>query len=216
MGNSMATKQTLNLVRGKTLSLVIRWEQETPIVSKAISAISFATGFPRLTVASHGIPDGWRSAVVRVASPKEINAQNDIPRGRDLRETTVIDANTIEYNGLVPVTDGRDWAEYTTGGFVQYNTPKDLTGYTIRIKIKDKVGGTVLLSTELGDAPLNLITAVANNATKTITIEIPAAVTEDLAWSKGVWEVEGESSTGKVDSIIAPSPVTVSDEVVTP
>lgn len=212
----MATKQTLNLVRGKTLSLVIRWGQESPIISKAISAISFTTGFPRLTVASHGIPNGWRSAVVRVASPKEINAQNDVPRGKDLRETTVIDANTIEYNGLVPVTDGRDWPAYTAGGFVQYHTPKDLTGYTIRVKVKDKVGGTVLLSTEAGDTPLNLITAVADNATKGIAIEIPATATEALTWSKGVWEVEGESSTGKVDSIIAPSPVTVSDEVVTP
>ena len=212
----MATTKTLNIVRGKTLSLVIRWEQATPIVSKAISAISFATGFPRLTVASHGIPDGWRSAVIRVDTPKQINAQNDTPRGKDLRETMVIDANTIEYNGLVPVTDGRDWATYTTGGFVQYNTPKDLTGYTIRVKIKDKVGGTVLLSTEAGDDPLDLITAVADNATKTITIEIPATATEALTWSKGTWEVEGENSTGKVDSIIAPSPVTVGDEVVTP
>ncbi len=212
----MATTKTLNIVRGKTLSLVIRWEQATPIVSKAITAISFATGFPRLTVSSHGMPDGWRSAVVRVASPKEINATNDIPRTSDLRETTVIDANTIEYNGLVPVTDGRDWSAYTTGGFVQYHTPKDLTDYEIRVKVKDRVGGTVLLSTELGDAPLNLITAVADNATKSITIEILATDTEGITWNKGVWEVEGESSTGKVESIIAPSPVTVGDEVVTP
>jgi hypothetical protein len=212
----MAKSHPITLVRGKTFSLVIRWEQETPIVSKAISAISFATGFPRLTVASHGLVDGWRSAVVRVDAPKQINAPNDTPRQSDYRETTVIDASTIEYNGLVPVTDGREWAAYTSNGFVQYHTPKDLAGYAIRVKVKDKVGGTVLLSTEAGDTPLNLITAVADNATKTITIEIPASVTEDLAWSKGIWEVEGESSTGKVDSIIAPSPVTVGDEVVTP
>ncbi len=211
----MATTKTLNIVRGKTLSLVIRWEQATPIVSKAITAISFATGFPRLTVASHGIPDGWRSAVVRVASPKEINAQNDIPRSNDLRETTVIDANTIEYNGLVPVTDGRNWAAYTTGGFVQYNTPKDLDGYIIRVKVKDRVGGTVLLSTEAGDTPLDLISATADNATKTITVAIAATTTENLTWSKGVWEVEGESLSGNVDSIIEPSPVTVGDEVIT-
>jgi hypothetical protein len=215
----MATIKPLHIVRGKTLSLVIRWEQRTPIISKAITAISFATGFPRLTVASHGIPDGWRSAVVRVAAPKEINSKNDIPRTSDLRETTVIDANTIEYNGLVPVTDGRDWAAYTTGGFVQYHTPKDLTDYEIRVKVKDHVGGTVLLSTELGDAPLNLITAVADNATKSIAIEIDCAnetLNETLTWNKGAWEVEGESSTGTVESIIAPSPVTVGDEVITP
>lgn len=212
----MAKSHPITLVRGKTFSLVIRWEQETPIISKPITAISFATGFPRLTVASHGLTDGWRSAVVRVDAPKQINAPNDTPRQSDYRETTVIDASTIEYNGLVPVTDGREWAAYTSNGFVQYHTPKDLAGYAIRVKVKDKVGGTVLLSTEAGDTPLNLITAVADNATKGIAIEIPATATEALTWSKGVWEVEGESSTGKVDSIIAPSPVTVGDEVVTP
>ena len=84
------------------------------------------------------------------------------------------------------------------------------------MKVKDKVGGTVLLSTELDDAPLNLVTATADDANKTITVEIAATTAEDLTWAKGVWEVEAESSTGKVDSIIAPSPVTVGDEVVTP
>ena len=77
----------------------------------------------------------------------------------------------------------------------------------------------MLLSTELGDAPLNLITAVADNATKSIAIEIDCAnetLNETLTWNKGAWEVEGESSTGTVESIIAPSPVTVGDEVITP
>ena len=212
----MAIKQTLNIVRGKTTQLVIRWET-TPVVSKAITAISTATGFPRLTVPSHGIPQGWRAYVVGVQAPKQINAQNNPPRSSDYREVTVIDANTIEFNGLVPVDDnGRDWAAYTSGGFVQYNTPQSLAGATVRVKIKDKVGGTVLLSTELGDAPLNLITATADDANKAITIEITAGTTEDLTWDKGVLEVEAQASGGKVDSIIAPSPVTVGDEVVTP
>jgi hypothetical protein len=84
------------------------------------------------------------------------------------------------------------------------------------VKIKDRVGGTVLLSTEAGDSPLNLIVADADDALKTITVEIAATVTEDLTWDKGVWEVESENSvTGVVRSIIAPSPVIVGDEVVT-
>lgn len=212
----MATKQTLNITRGKTLALVIRWET-TPVVSKAITAISLATGFPRLTVPSHGAPNGWRGYVISVQGMKQINARNNPPRPSDFREFTVIDANTLELNGVVPIDDnGREWSAYTSGGFVQYNTPKDLTGQTIRVKVKDRVGGTVLLSTEAVDSPLNVVEAIADNATKTIQITTPATDTEALAWDKGVWEVEAESSTGVVESIIAPSLALVGDEVVTP
>jgi hypothetical protein len=214
----MATKQTLNLVQGKTLSLVIRWET-SPVVAKAITAISLASGFPRLTVTSHGCPDGWRGYVTSAQGMKQINAENpDKPRTKDYHEATVIDANTIEFNGWNPVDDsGRDWSAYTSGGFFKYNTPKSLANKTIRVKIKDKVGGTVLLSTEVADTPLDLIVATADDALKAITVEIAATTTEDLTWDTGVWEVEAEDSvTAKVDSIIAPSLVTVGDEVVTP
>lgn len=211
----MATKQTLNLVRGKTLLTVIRWET-TPVVSKAITAISTASGFPRATVNSHGATNGWRGYVTSVQGMRQLNTDN--PERPTYREVTVIDANTLEFNGLNPVDDnGRDWPDYIAGGFFKYNTPKSLANKTIRVKVKDKVGGTVLLSTEAGDAPLNLITAVADNATKTITVEIGATTTEALTWAKGVWEVEAEDSvTGVVDSIIAPSSVLVGDEVITP
>ena len=63
---------------------------------------------------------------------------------------------------------------------------------------------------------MNLITATADDANKVITIEIDATTTEDLTWDKGSWEVEVESSSGVVESVISPSPVTVGDEVVTP
>lgn len=212
----MATKQTLNIVRGKTVQLVIRWET-TPVVSVPITAISLAYGAPRITATGHGLTNGWRVAVVRVGGMKQINAENSPPRESDYHEATVVDANTIELNGVVPVDEnGRDWSAYTSGGFLQYNTPKNLSDKTIRVKVKDKVGGTVLLSTEAGDAPLNAITATANHATKTISLEIPASATEVLTWSKAVWEVEAESAGGVVESVIAVSPVTVSDEVVTP
>jgi len=147
---------------------------------------------------------------------KQINTENaERPKYRDI---TVIDANTLEFNGWNPVDDnGRDWSAYTSGGFFKYKTPVSLLNETPRVKIKDRVGGTVLLSTEAGDSPLNLIVADADDALKTITVEIAATVTEDLTWDKGVWEVESENSvTGVVRSIIAPSPVIVGDEVVTP
>lgn len=213
----MATKQTLNIVQGKTLSLVIRWET-TPVVSKPITAISLATGFPRLTVTSHGCPDGWRGYVTSVQGMKQINSENNPPRKSDYHEVTVIDANTIEFNGWNPVDDsGRDWSAYTSGGFFKYNTPKSLVNKTIRVKIKDRVGGTVLLSTELDDAPLNLIVAEADDAQKAITVVVSDLATQDITWDKGVWEVEAyDTAALTTEPVVAVSPVIVADEVVTP
>jgi hypothetical protein len=212
----MATKQTLKIVRGKTVQLVLRWETE-PVVSKPITAISLATGFPRLTVPSHGATDGWSGYVTSVQGMKQINAENIPPRSSDYHKATVIDSNTIEFNGLNPVDEnGRDWTAHTSGGFFKYSTAKTLTGLAVRVKVKDRIGGTVLLSTEAADAPVNVITVAADNVSKIIQIEIPASATEGLEFDNAVWEVEAEDGTGVVEPVIATSPVVISDEVVTP
>ena len=210
----MADTKDLSIQQGKTFSLVIRWETE-PIVFKPITNISLAAGAPRLTVAGHGCPAGWRAAVTRVKSPKQINAENNPPKASDYRAVTVIDTNTVEFNDMAPFDDnGNEWPAYTEGGFLQYNTPVDLAGYTARMKIKDKVGGTVLASTEAGDTPLNVLAIAIDNAAKTITLTIEATATDDFAWTKGVYDLEMISATGKVTAILS-GRVSVSKEVTT-
>lgn len=211
----MATKSHLHIVRGKTLTKVIRWET-TPMVSKPITAISLASGFPRLTVPGHGLTNGWRAAPFGVVGMKQINAANTPPRDSDFRECTVIDANTVEFNGLIPVDEsGREWPAYVSGGFLTYYTPMDLASYTPEVVIKDKIGGTVLLSSRASDAPLNLLTASKDNTTKIVAVTIPADVAAAITWKKAVWEVEMRASASDVKPLIAPSDVTVGDEVAT-
>jgi hypothetical protein len=211
----MAISKPLTITRGKTLQQPVRWET-TPLVSRPISGISLATGFPRLTVEEHGLPDGWRGAVTRVQGMKQINAQDNPPKDSDYREVTVVDADTIEFNGLVPVDDsGKEWPAYTGGGFIQYYTPHALTGYTCVVVVKDKIGGTVLLSSRDEDAPMNLITADVDAATKTITILLSAADAAAIPWKKAVWEAEMHGPGGVVKALIEPSPVVVEGEVAT-
>ena len=211
----MPISKTLTIVRGKTLQLILRYGSE-PLVAKAISAISIQDGFPRLTVNGHGLVNGWKSAVTRVQGMKQINALNNPPDDTsDYRETLVIDANTIEYNGLVPVDDsGKEWPAYTGGGFIQYYTPVNLANKRVDVVIKDKKGGTILLSSRASDAPLNLIAATVDNTAKTISIRIDADDTAALAWKKGIWEAEvHDTVTGAVDALVVPSIVVVEDEV---
>lgn len=210
----MADSKDLEIKQGKTFSLVLRWETE-PIVYKAITAISLASGAPRLTVTGHDTPNGWRGAVARVKGMTQINAKNSPPRASDYVTATVINANTIELNSVTPCDDsGTEWPAYISGGFWQFNTPVDLVGYTARMKIKDKVGGTVLASTEAGDSPLNVLAIAIDNTAKTITLTIAATATDDFTWSKGVYELEMVSPADVVTSLISGA-VTVAKEVTT-
>ena len=191
----MDAKEIL-IARGELFTMVVRWETE-PIVRKAITAVSLATGAPRLTVPSHGIPDGWKGEVYGVEGMKPIN---DVDR----QPLTVIDINTIELNKVMPVDDnGKMWPAYTSGGFIQINTPKDIANYTPVIDFKDKVGGTVWLSSQVANAPLDVITATADNATKTITLRIPATDTEAIPMTikKGIAELEMHHTSDTSDVV---------------
>lgn len=191
----MDAKEIL-IERGKLFTIIVRWETE-PIVRKAITAVSLATGAPRLTVPSHGIPDGWKGEVYGVEGMKPINDVGE-------QSLTVIDVNTIELNKVMPVDDnGKMWPAYTSGGFIQINTPKDIANYTPVIDFKDKVGGTVWLSSQVANAPLDVITATADNATKTITLRIPATDTEAIPMTikKGIAELEMHHTSDTSDVV---------------
>lgn len=210
----MATTQDLTIQQGKTFSLVVRWETE-PVIRKPITAISLASGAPRLSVVAHGIPSGWRSYVTRVEGMKQINAANNPPRETDFHPATVVDGGTVELNDIDPVDDnGRVWSAYTGGGFLCWNTPVDLTGYTARMTIKDKIGGTVLASTDPALAPLDVLDIAIDTTNKTIMLTIEATDTDDFAWKTGVYDLEMVSATGKVTAILS-GKVTVSKEVTT-
>lgn len=211
----MAEPKDLTIQQGKTFSLPVRWENGDLVVRKPITAISLAFGAPRLTVASHGLQAGWRTYVTRCQGMKQINAADIPPRDNDYHPATVIDATTVELNDIDPVDDnGKEWPAYTEGGFLNWNAPVDLTGYTARMKIKDKVGGTVLASTDVLDAPKNVLTIAIDSALKTITLSIAATDTDDFAWKTGVYDLEMVSASEVVTAILT-GKVSVTREVTT-
>lgn len=204
-----AIKKDLEILIGSTWDYVIRWGT-TPIVRKPITAIDFTYGAPRLSVATHGLLDGWNVAVYGVKAPRQINAEHNPPEGDDYHPSTVIDAGVIELNDITPVGDnGQEWPAYTSGGFIQYDTPVDLTGYTARMSIKDTVGGTVLHSMTTENGGIDIDTAA-----KTITLTISAADTEAFTWKRGVYDLEMVSATGKVKRIVS-GQISLSREVTT-
>jgi hypothetical protein len=199
----MATKTDLIIQQGKTFSRLLRWEVP-PIVYKAITAIT-KTAPVRLTVVGHGIPAGWRATVVSAKGMKEINAVNTPPRGKDYHRATVIDVDTVEFNDV----NAANYTAYTSGGYLQYNTPVDLTGMTARMTIKDRVGGTELASFTTENGGIDIDTAAY-----TITLYMAAADTAAFTWRRGVYDLEMVSADGTV-TLLLYGDVSVEKEVTT-
>ena len=135
----------------------------------------------------------------------EINAVSNPPKDTDYRIGTVVDASTVELNAV----NSSDYGLYTSGGYLQYNTPKDLAGYTARMTIRDKiVGGTELIHLV---SPTDI---VVDNTTKTTTFTITATVTAGFTWTKGVYDLELVDPTGVVTALLS-GKVTVKKEITT-
>ena len=129
-------QQALTILQGKTYEKVIHWEVE-PIVYKPITGIT-QTAPAVVTCVGHGVPDGWRVAVVSVKGMTQINAKNSPPKDSDYVIAKVLTTDTLELNTV----NAADFKAYTSAGYVQYNTPQDLTSYTARMSIKDKLSTT--------------------------------------------------------------------------
>lgn len=193
----------LVLRQGKTFRRVLRWES-APIVYRPITAIT-RTAPARLNVPTHGAPDGWRVAVTAVKGMVQINADSTPPKAKDYQRATVVDANTVELNAI----NAAEFTAYSSGGYLQYNTPTDLAGMTARMTIKDKVGGLTLESLTTANGKI-----VLDNVKKTINLVLTAVTTAAYMWKNGVYELELVSANGDVYTLISGG-VTVKKEVTT-
>ena len=187
----MAVIKDISVAQGHTYSTVLRWETQ-PVVRKAITSITALTGSAKIEVPGHGLLDGWRCAVTNARGMTEINAVN--PNGiRDSEYSAVtkLDADNIELNDV----NASGFRPHTLNtGFIQYNTPASLAGFTGRMRLKTKKGGTVVASNLSEDAPLNILSLVIDATAHTITITFPSTATTELAGKDGWYDVEMASS----------------------
>lgn len=194
--------------KGKTFSRVLR-PTAPPFIYKAITGIT-KTAPVSIKAVGHGLVTGQYVAVVSAKGMTEINAKVDSaghPKLGEYHKATVVDVDNITINDI----NAADFSVYTSGGYLQFLTPVDMAGCTARRAIKDKIGGTVLLSLTTENAGLAI-----DNVNHTITETISATVTAGLAWKKGVTDLElVVTATGVVTEIDSEDVVVVVDEVTT-
>lgn len=196
----MATNFTV--IQGKTFQRVVRW-YAPPFIYKAITAITQDAPVS-LTVPSHGCPDGWLAAVVGVQGMTEINAPHFPPKTSEFKKITVVDASTVEFNEVV----SSEYSTYTSGGHLMFYTPVDMSGYTARMTIKNRAGGTVLLALV---SPTDI---AVDNTEKTVTVTISAEDTAIFTVGSYVYDLELVSGTGVVTQLLA-GKIVVTPEITT-
>jgi hypothetical protein len=199
----MATTKLI-IKQGKTFSRVFYWENKAVRVFKAITAITKAAPV-QITAVGHGLVTNWKAAVTGARGMSQINASTYPPRSSDYRPVTRVSADIVTISDI----DSSKYKTYTSGGFLTYFQPVDLTGYTARMTIKDVIGGTTLLSLTPANNRI-----IIDTAAYSITVTLAAADTDDLIWTKGVFDLELVSSTDVVTELDKGT-VTVIKEVTT-
>ena len=163
---------SLSLRLGATADIPIRVESDE-LTFAPITAITKAAPVA-ITSTGHGIPDGWRAAVLNAGGMTELNGTWNAIRDSDFRRLAVIDANTIAFPGVTSA----GFRTYTSGGELAYYAPKDLSGYTAaRMDIKRAVGGTVFASLNTTDGTIEIDAtngAVWLHITPTTLVELAA------------------------------------------
>lgn len=195
-------KLDLQILQGKTFVQVVRWET-APIVYKPISAIT--NGAPvQITAGGHGLPEGWRAAVVS-SGVTQLDAAHSPLWDADYHQVTYVDADNVQFNDV----NSSDYDTYSSGGYLQYNTPQDLTGYTARMTIKSRVGGTAIDTFTTVDGDI-----VIDTSGKTITLTISATATAAYDFRAAVYDMEMVSGAGVVTQLLY-GKVTLTQEVTT-
>lgn len=195
----------LTIVQGSTFKKVLRYVQDL-LTFKAITAIA-AIAPARITVVGHGIPDNnWPFRITGVKGMVEINSDRDNPTSG--YAAIVVDSDTIDVKNL----DASEFTPYSSGGYIQYNTPVDLDAFDgtpqMRMHIRESVDDAAILLELTTDNGRILV----DNGTKKITLQIDADDTGLIEWDQAVYDLEGVSSTGEVTPI-AYGRITVNKEI---
>jgi hypothetical protein len=136
-------------------------------------------------------------------SPTELNMT-----APNWRLGTRFDANTVELNDLNLLSA----KPFVGPAVLVYQKPADMTGWKMRMQIRDLTTNTVLLdaSSDVADAADGTIDIDVPNSAFAVTFS--AAQTEAVTWTKAGYDIEAILPDGSVVSLIGPSKITAEKE----
>ncbi len=192
----------ITITRGKTFEFMFRYAEPELVYLPITGLPSIAP--VRLTVANHSIPDGWPISIEGVRQPEELNTADG-----DYLIASAISADTIELNSV----RAENWRTYLPGGSVIFNRPFDLIGCSARMQIRDRIGGSILLTLSsdpltVPDGEIDIDTSLA-----ALIVRLSPVTTAAITWARGVYDLELITPGGDVYPVTAISKVKIGDEV---
>lgn len=184
-------KLLVSVRKGADADIALRLE--TSILKfSAISAMTQSAPL-RVTATGHGLLDQWHAAIIDAQGMTELNAvESNAIRDSEFHQISVVDANTVEFNGI----SSAGFRPYTSGGYLAYYEPMDLSGYTsARMDIKRRVGGDVELALNTANGTLEI-----EAATHSVWIRLDDTDLASLPAREYVFDIELISATA-VDAI---------------
>lgn len=194
---STPAKINFKLYQGSTFSEVLRWESSEKVYVYISNITNSAPVV--ITASAHNVPVDWRVKFSNILGMTELNSTDTYYQATAVTDDTIT-INSINSIGYKP---------YLGNGIVEYNKPIDLTGYTARMQIRAKLDDPVVIQELTTQNGLILL----DNTKKTITLQIPAATTQDYTFSTAVYGLELISSEGFVIQLITGS-ITLVKEVI--
>lgn len=181
-------KLNYKLYQGSTFSEVLRWETATKVYKPITNIVKAAPMI--ITATAHGVVADWRVRITNITGMKELTALV----AKDYLLPSSVTEDTLTFNSV----NSLGFSNYVSGAVLEYNQPVDLTGYTARMQIREKVESAAVLhelSTTLGNI-------VLDNTAKSITLVIPASTTATFNFNSAVYSLEMVSSAGQVTQLI--------------
>jgi hypothetical protein len=178
-------KLNLKVYQGSTYRETLRWETSEKVYTPIVNITRAAPMV--VTATAHGAPAGWRVKITNCLGMTQANTSDYIA-------ASAVTTDSLTFNSV----NSLSYTAYTTSGVLEYNKPVDLTGYTARMQLREKITSSTTLL-ELTSANGGV---VLDNANKTITIIITATQTAELNFNTAVYNLELVSNGGEVTSML--------------
>lgn len=178
-------KINYKLYQGSTFREVLRWESATKIYVPITNITKTAPMV--VTATAHGAPALWRVKISGVGGMTQANSA-------DYVTSSAVDTNTLTFNQI----NASAYSTYTSGGMLEYNQPVNLSGFTARMQIREKLTSDTVIQ-ELTTANNKI---VLDNTNKTIQFSLSAVETAALNFNTAVYSLELVSSGGEVQQLL--------------
>jgi len=195
-------KLKLTTIRlGASVDIPIRVETNS-LTFAPIASIAKSAPVRVVTTSPHGVPDGWRAAIVDAKGMTELNS--DKVSDSDLMKVTVVDATTLDLDGISSLSFRTHTANT---GAVAFYAPKDLSAYTsANMDVKKQVGAEAVANFNTIDGTLEIDALASAVWVRLDSSDLSALSAEDYVFDIELTRPDGIDAICSAESVFTVVP----------